>query len=129
MLERKNDGALLVVVGDFNDTGRIVKAAALQILVGYSHQFSWLQMRKPLWEPIHFKIYKYQKGFIGTRMSQSNVPPGCSDIKTEDTTGTKYDKLITNDWSIISWWIRGQRRNGDIDKEKQRLVAHLLTNR
>ena len=34
---KENDGAILVVAGDFNDTGRIVKAAALGAdVIGYS---------------------------------------------------------------------------------------------
>lgn len=147
---KENDGAILVAVGDFNNTGRIVKAAALGAdIIGYStsilianaaNNYENLSNTNTISERIyrHMLATKGELKGIPAALGYSNfynMSP--SDLRTSsievslqaDITIEGIDKSYRQ---IIEELVdEYETKEGlNIDEEKkQKLVTHLLTNR
>jgi hypothetical protein len=147
---KENDGAMLVAAGDFNNTGRIVKAAALGAdIIGYStsmlianaaNHYENLSNTNTISE----RIYKH---VLATKGELKGVPAALgysnfynmspADLRTSsievslqtdiaiEGIDKSYRQIIEE---LVDEYEIKERLN--IDKEKkEKLVAHLLTNR
>ncbi len=147
---KENDGALLVVAGDFNDAGRIVKAAALGAdIIGYSTSLLIANAANHYENPydvntISERIYRH---ILATKGELKGIPAALGysnfyNMSPADLRTSSIEASLQADIAIegIDKTYRriieelvdeyGVKEGMDLDKEKkQKLVAHLLTNR
>ena len=147
---KENDGAMLVAAGDFNNTGRIVKAAALGAdIIGYStsmlianaaNHYENLSNTNAISERIyrHVLATKGELKGVPAALGYSNfynMSPAdlrTSSIEVSLQADIAIEGIDKSYRQIIEELVdEYEIKEGlNIDKEKkQKLVAHLLTNR